>query len=379
MGPTAILGEMKMQGTAAVLRQPNKPYTIEPISFEAPRPGEILIRIHAVGICHTDMVFASGAMGSPFPLILGHEGAGVVEQIGEGVTKVAPGQKVLLTFNSCGHCSQCHQSNPAYCHEFVALNFACVRPDGSSSARDRSGPVAARFFGQSSFASHAIAQERNVIRLPDDADLTSLAPLGCGIQTGVGAVLRSLNAQAGSTLVVLGGGAVGLSAVLGGKIAGCSTILVIEPLAARRQLALELGAHHAIDPESGDTAEQVKAILPQGANNIVDTSGNVGAISASLSMLAPHGTLGLVGVPGSLEAVLPLPIVPAITFGYTIKGIIEGDSDPDEFLPELIALHAAGKLPIERFSTVYPFEQINQAIADSHSGKCVKAILELPA
>jgi aryl-alcohol dehydrogenase len=368
-----------MQGTAAILREPNQPYSIEPIRFDPPRAGEILVRIHAVGICHTDMVFASGAMGSPFPLILGHEGAGVVEQVGDGVRKVRPGQKVLLTFNSCGQCSQCHSGDPAYCDNFVGLNFACVRPDGSSCAHDDSGPVAARFFGQSSFASHAIAQERNVIALPDDADLTILAPLGCGVQTGVGAVLRSLNAQAGSNLVIVGGGAVGLSAVLGGKIAGCASIIMIEPQQARRQLALELGADHAIDPAAGDTAEQVRAILPQGANNVIDTSGNVGAISAALGMLAPHGAIGLVGVPGSLDAVLPMPIVPAITYGYTIKGIIEGDSDPDTFLPELIALHAAGKLPIEKFSTIYPFDQINEAIADSHTGQCVKAILELPA
>ena len=368
-----------MQGTAAILREPNQPFSIEAVKIDPPRAGEILVRIHAVGICHTDLVFASGAMGSPFPLILGHEGAGVVEAVGEGVTKVQSGQKVLLTFNSCGRCSQCDRGDPAYCQEFVALNFACVRADGSSCAHDNTGQVSARFFGQSSFASHAIADERNVVALPDEADLASLAPLGCGIQTGVGAVLRSLKAQTGSSLVVLGGGAVGLSAVLGGKIAGCSNIIMIEPFETRRQLALELGADHAIDPAAGDTAEQVRAILPQGANNVVDTSGNVGAISAALGMLAPHGALGLVGVPGSLDAALPLPIVPAITYGYTIKGIIEGDSDPDTFLPELIALHAAGKLPIERFSTIYPFDQINQAIADSHSGKCVKAILELPA
>lgn len=368
-----------MQGTAAILREPNQPFSIEKVQFYPPRSGEVLVRIRAVGICHTDMIFASGAMGSPFPLILGHEGAGVVEQVGEGVTKVRPGQKVLLTFNSCGQCGQCNSGDPAYCQEFVALNFACVRADGSSCVQDETGQVSARFFGQSSFASHAIADERNVIAMPDDADLTTLAPLGCGIQTGVGAVLRSLKAEAGSSLVVLGGGAVGLSAVLGGKIVGCSTIILIEPLEVRRKLALELGADHAIDSASGDPAERVRALLPQGANNVVDTSGNVAAISAALAMLAPHGALGLVGVPGSLDAVLPLPIVPAITYGYTVKGIIEGDSDPDTFLPELIALHAAGKLPIERFSTVYPFDQINQAIADSHSGKCVKAILELPA
>lgn len=368
-----------MQATAAVLREANQPFSIEQVTIDPPRAGEILVRMRAVGICHTDMIFASGAMGSPFPLILGHEGAGVVEAVGEGVTKVRPGQKVLLTFNSCGHCDQCDSGNPAYCHEFVALNFACVRPDGSSCAHDHSGPVSARFFGQSSFASHAIAAERNVIALPDDADLVRLAPLGCGVQTGVGAVLRSVKAQPGSALVVLGGGAVGLSAVLGGRIAGCASIILVEPQEARRQLALELGADHVIDPASGDSAGQVRAILPQGADNVVDTSGNVGAISTALSMLSPHGTLGLVGVPGSLDAVLPLPIVPAITYGYTVKGIIEGDSDPDTFLPELIALHGAGKLPVERFSTVYRFDQINQALADSYSGKCIKAILEFPA
>lgn len=367
-----------MHGLAAILREPNAPYAIQPFQLDPPRPGEILVRIHATGICHTDMVFASGAMGSPFPLILGHEGAGIVEQVGEGVRKVAPGQKVLLTFDSCGQCGECAAGNPAYCAQFVARNFACVRGDGSTCAHDNRGPISARFFGQSSFATHAIAQERNVVALPDDADLTALAPLGCGVQTGVGAVLRSLAARPGSSLVVLGGGAVGLSAILGGVIAGCSTIILIEPLEARRALGRELGAHHAIDPAAGDTTEQVRAILPAGANNIVDTSGNVGAISAALGMLAPHGSLGLVGVPGSLDAALALPIVPAITYGHTIKGIIEGDSDPDEFLPQLIALHAAGRLPIERFSSVYPFEQINEAIADSHSGKCVKAILTLP-
>lgn len=368
-----------MQGLAAILREPNTPYAIQPVRFDPPGPGEILVRIHATGICHTDMVFASGAMGSPFPLILGHEGAGIVEQTGSGVTKVAAGDKVLLTFDSCGQCGECAAGNPAYCSEFVARNFACLRGDGSSCAHDDHGPVAARFFGQSSFATHAIAHERNIVPLPADADLAALAPLGCGVQTGVGAVLRSLKARPGSSLIVLGGGAVGLSAVMGGVIAECATIILIEPLETRRALGRELGAHHAIDPAAGDTVEQVRAILPAGANNIVDTSGSVGAIVAALGMLAPHGSLGLVGVPGSLDAVLPLPVVPAITYGYTIKGIIEGDSEPDRFLPELIALHAAGQLPIERFSTVYPFERINEAIADSSTGKCVKAILALPA
>jgi aryl-alcohol dehydrogenase len=366
-----------MEGKAAILREPNEPFSIEAVTFDAPGEGEVLVSVKAVGVCHTDMVFASGAMGSPFPLILGHEGAGVVVDVGPGVTKVVPGQKVLLTFDSCGHCGQCDAGIPAYCRDFVALNFACVRGDGHSSVHSGSEPLSARFFGQSSFATHAIARERNLVPLSDDADLATLAPLGCGVQTGVGAVLRSLRAQKGSSLVVIGGGAVGLSAVLGGVIAGCSTIILIEPQTERRALGLELGAHHAIDPVTADAAAQVRLLLPEGVQHVVDTSGNVGAISTALNMLAPHGSLGLVGVPGSMDAILAVPLAQAITYGFTIKGIIEGDSDPDEFLPQLVRWHAEGRLPIERFTRFYAFDEINEAIADNHSGGCIKAVLRL--
>jgi aryl-alcohol dehydrogenase len=364
-----------MEAIAAITKAAKAPFIIEPIEVEAPRAGEVLVKIAAVGICHTDLAIASGLLGSPFPMVLGHEGAGIVAAVGDGVAKVAVGDKVLLTFNSCGHCPTCQTHDPAYCHEFTLLNFAGIRSDGSTPLSQNGTPISGNFFGQSSFASHAIANERNILKLPADADLAMLAPLGCGVQTGVGAVLRSLNARAGSSLVVLGGGAVGLSAVLGGVIAGCATIILIEPQAERRALGLTLGAHHVIDPAAGDTTEAVRAILPAGVNNIVDTSGNDGAIASAIGMLAPKGALGLVGVPGTLEALLHLPIIAAITYGYTVKGIVEGDSDPDIFLPELIAHYQAGRLPVDKFTKTYPFEQINQAIDDAHHGKCIKAVL----
>jgi aryl-alcohol dehydrogenase len=364
-----------MQAIAAITKEANAPFVIEPIEVEAPRAGEVLVKIAAVGICHTDLAFVSGLMGSPFPFVFGHEGAGTVEAIGEGVTKVAVGDKVLLTFNSCGHCPTCDTHDPAYCHDFPLLNFAGIRPDGSTPLSQNGSPLSGNFFGQSSFASRAIANERNILKVAPDADLAMLAPLGCGIQTGAGAVLRSLDAQKGSALVVIGGGAVGLSAVLGGVIAGCATIILIEPQAERRALGLSLGATHVVDPADGDTAAAVRAIIPAGVNNIVDTSGHEGAIAAAIGMLAPKGTLGLVGVPGTLEALLHLPIIAAITYGYTVKGIIEGDSDPDVFLPELIAHREAGRLPVDKFTKTYPFADINQAIDDAHHGKCIKAVL----
>lgn len=364
-----------MKAIAAITREANGPFVLQPIEVADPRAGEVRVKMSAVGICHTDLSFAAGLMGSPFPMVFGHEGAGVVEAIGEGVTKVAVGDKVLLTFNSCGHCSACDSHDPAYCRDFPLLNFAGSRPDGSTPLSQSGVRLSGNFFGQSSFASAAIANERNILKVQPQADLAALAPFGCAVQTGAGAVLRSLAARAGSSLVVIGGGSVGLSAVLGGVVAGCPTIILIEPQAERRALGLSLGAHHVIDPGACDTAEAVRALVSGGVNNILDTSGHVGAITAALAMLAPKGTLGLVGVPGALDALLHLPISAAIINGYTIKGIIEGDSDPDVFLPELLAHFDEGRLPVDRFTRRYPFEQINQAVHDTYHGGCVKAVL----
>lgn len=367
-----------MQTRAAVLNAPSAGFSIETIEIDDPQAGEVRVAIKAVGICHTDLVIGSGALGTRFPVVLGHEGAGVVEAVGAGVTAVKPGDKVLLSFNSCGHCPRCESSDPAYCFEFFPLNMVCVRPDGSTRLSKDGQPVSDNCFGQSSFAGLAIANERNVLKLADDADLALLAPLGCGVQTGVGAVVRSLKARAGESLVVIGGGAVGLSAVIGGTLAGCSPIVVIEPQAARRDMALSIGATHAIDPASaGNIVEAVRAILPAGADLIVDTSGHMPTLEQTPAMIATMGRIGLIGVPGSLDAVLPVPMVQWLTLGGTVRGIVEGDSDIAGFLPELIAHHAAGRLPFEKFVTRYPFDMINQAIEDSHHGKCIKPVLVL--
>jgi aryl-alcohol dehydrogenase len=365
-----------MEAIAAVLNEPAGPFCLETIDVAAPRAGEVRVAIKAVGVCHTDLVIGSGALGNAFPTVLGHEGAGIVEAIGDGVASVKVGDKVLLSFNSCGHCPRCEQGNPAYCFEFFGLNMQCVRSDGSSRLSRNGAPVADNCFGQSSFAAVAVANERNVLRLADDADLAALAPLGCGIQTGVGAVLRSLKARAGETLVVIGGGAVGLSAVIGGTLAGCTPIVLIEPQELRREMALALGADHVIDPAgTGDIVEAVRTLLPAGADLIVDTSGHMPTLEQAPGMIATMGRIGLIGVPGALDAVLPLPMVQWLTMGGTVRGIVEGDSDISGFLPELIAYHAQGRLPFERFVTRYPFEQINQAIKDAHHGKCIKPVL----
>jgi len=367
-----------MQATAAVARAPGADFTLEPSARAAPGAAGTLGGVAAFGVCHTALVAREGAMPFSLPAVLGHEGAGVVERVGAAVTKVAPGDRVAMTFRSCGQCDRCKSGDPAYCYSMPALNYIGMRPDGSKAIRQGETAVSSNFFGQSSFATYALAYERNVLKLPDDLPFPLAAPLGCGVQTGAGGVILALACPTGSSLLITGGGAVGLSAVMGAAIQGCATVIVVEPQASRRDLALELGATHVIDPAAAtDLAAAVRAILPQGVDYAFDTTGRPDTLAAIMGALAPKGVLGIVGIP---PAGTPLPgdLGTVLTFGQTVRGIIEGDSDPDVFLPELIAHWRAGRLPLEKLVRTYPFDQINAAIAAQHHGDCVKVVLTLP-
>ncbi|MAB12976.1 NAD(P)-dependent alcohol dehydrogenase [Parvibaculum sp.] len=365
-----------MKVTAAVARSAEDDFSIEEMTLDEPRADEVLVRVAAVGLCHTDLVFkATGTI--PHPHVLGHEGAGVVEKTGSDVTKVKPGDRVAITFRSCGQCPRCASHDPAYCHSMPLLNYAGMRPDGTKALHKGGEDIGSNFFGQSSFATHCLAYETNLVKLTDDMPFELAAPLGCGIQTGAGGVMRSLACEKGSSLLILGGGAVGLSTVMGAVVQGCDPIIVLEPHEERRKLALDLGATHALDPaEATDLAEAVRAIAPMGVDYAFDTTGIPDLLNATMMALAPKGTFGIVGIapPGT-----PLPgdLMNAVTFGHTVKGIIEGDSDPDDFIPELISLYNQGRLPVDRLVKTYPLEEINRAVADQHAGKCVKVVLTM--
>src|ERR1019366_1962018 len=338
---------MTMQVTAAIARVPGGDFSLETVELDEPRPDEILVRIAAVGVCHTDLVARDGAMPFSMPAVLGHEGAGVVEKVGSAVSKVVPGDRVAISFRSCGLCERCKRGDPAYCYSMPALNYIGMRPDGSKAICQGETAVSSNFFGQSSFATYALTYERNVLKLPADIPFQIAAPLGCGVQTGVGGVMLALACPKGSSLLVTGGGAVGLSAVMGAAIQGCATVIVVEPHASRRTLASELGATHVIDPaQSPELAAAVRAILPQGVDFAFDTTGRPEILTAVMGALAPKGVFGIVGIP---PAGTPLPgdLGTVLTFGQTVRGIIEGDSDPDAFIPRLIDHWRAGRLPLE--------------------------------
>lgn len=368
---------MPISVTAAVCREPHGPMALERLTLDDLRPGEVLVRIAASGICHTDLAVRDRQLPTPLPVVLGHEGAGVVAAVGAGVGHVAPGDRVLMSFNSCGHCPACADDSPTYCHAFFAHNFAGARPDGAPTLHDAAGAtVHGFFFGQSSFASHALASARNVVRVPDEAahlPLSRLAPLGCGMMTGAGAVLRSMAVTRGRPFVVTGAGAVGLAAVMAAALVGADPIVAVDLHPQRRALALELGATVALDG-ADDPIARIAAQCPGGIPFAFDTTGLPALIEGLFGLLTPKGVLGMVGA-SPPDAMLAFNETAFMGGGRRVIGILGGDSDLQTFLPELIRHHLAGRFPFDRLIRNFPFAAIDAAIAASESGEVVKPVL----
>lgn len=351
---------------AAVLRRGGEPLRIETLELEGPRDDEVLVRLVASGICHTDIGFMDDWEGPP--AVLGHEGAGVVELVGQDVKGVEPGAHVALSYQSCGRCGPCRRGQPTACERFYEANFGLARLDGSN-ALERSG-VRGHFFGQSSFASHALVTERNLVKVPRDLDLALLAPLGCGLQTGAGTVLNSLAVPRGAGIAILGTGAVGLAAVMAARLAGARPIIGVDLNPGRLELALKLGATHAIDSRQGDIVSRIAEISGGGVDYALEITGAPNIYRAALQMVKPQGTVALIARPGGPASERE---------GRKIRGIIEGDSVPQSFIPRLIDLYRAGQFPFDRLLKFYDFREINQAIADARGGNTIKPVLRISA
>jgi aryl-alcohol dehydrogenase len=368
-------GEVR-EVTAAVVRIPGT-FDLETAHLALPRDDEVLVRVVAAGLCHTDLVVRDQVYPVPLPIVLGHEGAGIVEAVGSAVQKVAPGDHVAVSFLNCARCRPCFDGSPASCANFNDMNFAGRRPDGSHALTDSRGEdLNDRFFGQSSFATHAIAHERNTVKVRDDAPLELLGPLGCGIQTGAGTVLRALEVQAGATFAVTGAGAVGLSAVMAAHVAGATTIIAVDVIASRLELARELGATHTINGAETDAVEEIRRITGSGVDYSLDTTGLPALIRQAVDALRQKGTAAILGA-SRPDATLGIGANTFMQSCKTIMGVVEGDSVPDVFVPQLLDLHLQGRFPFDRLVTFYDFDQINQAAADAESGATVKPILRI--
>jgi aryl-alcohol dehydrogenase len=307
--------------------------------------------------------------------VLGHEGVGVVERIGSAVTKVSPGDRVSMTFDSCGACPSCRTGRPSYCHTIFEHNFAAARPEDGTSCLSRDGElIHGHFFGQSSFATHAVAGERNVVKIESPIGSEIAAPFGCGVQTGAGAVLTSLAVPAGSSIAVFGTGTVGLAAVMAGVVTGATTIVGVDIVPSRLELALELGATAVVDARTEDPVERIRALTRGGANFALETTGVPAVLRQAVDCTAPLGECGVIGAPAfGSEVVLDVNTI--LTGGRVVRGIVEGDSVAELFIPRLMTLWEQGRFPVDRLVTTYDFDRINEAVEAAESGAVVKPVL----
>jgi len=365
------MGEAKIKATAAVQFEPGAPLSLRDVTLDAPGVGEVLVKTKATGICHTD--YSTPGVLTALPVIPGHEGAGIVEALGEGVTGLEIGDHVLMSFGSCGDCSHCKDDHPHDCLSFRQINFGCVRTNAQPGAFSDGKPVYSSFFKQSSFATYAVATTRNVVKIDKSLPLDLYAPLGCGFITGAGTVMNVLKPAGGDSIVIFGCGPVGLAAVMAAKIHRCDPLIVVDINNDRLQLSRELGATNTINPVDSNAVEEIHKLTNGGADFSVETAGVVDSFTGAIDAVRAGGTCGMLTVPNNTEPFMYSPL--QILFGKTLKGIIEGGSDPQQFIPELITLHQAGKFPIEKLITFYDFEQLAEAMRASKAGEVVKAVL----
>ncbi len=352
---------------AAVLRKQDGPLQIEAVSMEGPQDKEILIRTVASGVCHTDISMEHHWEANDGPQVLGHEGAGIVEGIGGKVTAVRLGDHVILSYQSCGTCRPCKSGRPARCRRFYELNFGFHRSDGSN-ALERSG-VRGHFFGQSSFASHILATERNIVKVSKRLPLNILAPLGCGIQAGAGTIMNTLQVSKNESVAVFGTGAVGMAAIMAARVVGAHPVIGVDITPSRLNLALELGATHVINSRKTDVASAMNKINAGGVDYVLETTGNAQVMHLAPEVVRKGGTVAFFtggGVPD---------FVPR---GVKAVQVVAGDAVPQIFIPRLIKLYQSGKFPFDRLLTFYDFKHINRAMKDSLSGKTIKPVLCMP-
>lgn len=361
-----------MKINAAITPAQGEHFVFHEVQLDKPGANELKIKIVATGVCHTDAVARDLAL-TPYPAVFGHEGAGIVEEIGAGVKDFQVGDHVVMSFAHCGKCNNCLTGHPTVCSTFNELNFGGQMEDGTSRLH-LDGKDLSNFFGQSSFGNFAIVNQRNAVKVDNSVDLKILGPLGCGIQTGAGTVLNRLKPEFGTSIAVYGCGAVGLSAIMAAKIVGCQNIIAVDVHDSRLELARSLGATHVFNGTKTDVVEEIKKLTFGGVMYAVETTGVPKVVKQSLNALKPLGTVAIVGVTPEMSLDIHNDLMAE---GKSMIGVIEGDSVPLVFIPKLIEYYKAGKFPFDKLIGFYDFKDIEKAFEDSKTGKTIKPILRM--
>ncbi|MBF1991935.1 NAD(P)-dependent alcohol dehydrogenase [Staphylococcus schleiferi] len=359
---------------SAVVNAVGKDYEFETLELQDMQKDEVIVKVVASGICHSDEAIRIGEAEIPLPAVLGHEGAGIIVKVGEAAKNFKVGNHVLMTYNICGECMQCKSGHPSSCKFWAALNMSGTRLDGSYVFKKQDGTPVSNFFTQSAFSTYTLTNYKNLVKIDDNIDLRLVAPLGCGFLTGAGTVVNGLKPQSGDSIAVFGTGAVGLAALMLAKAQGCTTVIAIDIHDYRLQIAKELGATHVINSSKEDICSAVKRITQdKGVKFSVDTTGVRDIMKSSIEILSAQGIAAPVAVtPKTIDI---NPFLDLVLQNKTIKGVLMGDAIAQIEIPQLIALYQQGKFNFDRLIQYYKFEEINQASLDSNTGKVIKPVL----
>ncbi len=367
-----------MKSTAAVVASRGAALTIEQFDLDEPAPNEIAVRIAATGICRTDLHMRDGEYPIPdFPVVPGHEGAGVVTAVGSAVADVRIGDRVLLTYPFCGKCPNCVRGSTAYCEQGFVLSFGGARLDGSSGWRrgDDGTRVSGHIFQQSSFASHTLATANSAVILDRDLPLRLAPAFGCGVSTGAGSVLNVMELRPESRLAILGTGTVGLAALMMARFLGVRQIIAVDTNPERLETASGLGATHTVDASDREARDAIQRLTGRGADYIFDTTGHPGVVANALDSLAMTGTVVVAGAaPAGSRTSLDMN---TLLNGRAIRGTIQGDADTRKLVPQLIELYKQGRFPVDRLVSNYRFAEIQRAITDMENGRVIKPVLRM--
>lgn len=370
---------MKIQ--ALVVEKKDATFQTQELDLEEPARGEVLVRIVACGVCHTDAVTRQGDMPMPFPAVLGHEGAGVVERIGEGVTQVAVGDHVIIGWPSCGECRNCLDGHPRYClrsgEALVSGKRFKGERRGTTAYRRDGQPIHGHFFGQSSFATHSLALADALVKVPAEVPLELLGPLACGLATGAGAVLNEARPRLGDSVLIAGVGAVGLAAIMAARNSGVTRIIAADLHDHRLQLAEHFGATHTINSGSSDLIAEVAKITGSTVDVAFDCTGVIPVIETLAETIGMLGTLVLIGA-APADARFSLDHLRTL-WGKRIIGVLGGGGRSGQLIPALVALYQQGRFPFDELVKYYPMDDVEQALADSGSGEVIKPILRMPS
>jgi NDMA-dependent alcohol dehydrogenase len=359
---------------AAVLYDINTPLKIEDVTLDDPQENEILVKLEATGVCHSDLHFMQGDMPMPVPVVPGHEGAGVVEKVGPCVTTVKPGDHVILMVTiSCGKCSYCLSGRPTLCVENLPIQMMATLPGGG--VRLHKGEQAINhLFGLACFAEKVVVHERSAVKIREDAPMDVVCLLGCGTSTGIGAAINATRAKPGESIAIFGCGGVGMSAIMGAKLLGAK-VIAIDTLDSKLEKAKELGADYVINASKDDPQMKIPEILGQGADYAIECIGNVDVIAQALNCIRSGGLLVIAGMPPLVDMLTIPPF--QFLLGKTITGTIQGDVVAPVDIPRYVDLFMEGKLPIDKLITRnYKLDQINEAFEAMKKGEVIRSVVK---